>query len=84
MAFLAEYYGPVLEQAGIDLMLSGHLHKNDWIPADSTGFGYPLLITSNHNFTEVTADEEKIVLKLKDIEGKVVETYEVKERLLQK
>jgi predicted phosphodiesterase len=77
MAFLAKHYGPVLQDAGINLMISGHTHRNAWISADSSGFGYPVMIASNHNFTEVTADERKIVLKLKDIEGRVVEKYEV-------
>ncbi len=77
MAFLAKHFGPVLQDAGIDLMLSGHIHKNIWIPADSSGFGYPVMIASNHNFTEVIVDEKKIVLKLKDIEGSVVKKYEV-------
>jgi len=31
MAFLAEHFGPVLKDAGIDLMISGHTHRNAWI-----------------------------------------------------
>jgi len=81
MAFLAKHFGPVLQDAGIDLMLSGHIHKNIWIPADSSAFGYPVMIASNHNFTEVIVDEKKIVLKLKDIEGSVEEKYEVENRM---
>ena len=72
MAFLAKYYGPVLHKAGIDLMISGHIHRNRWIPADSSGFGYPVWIASNHNYTEVIVDEGMITLKLKDIDGNVV------------
>ncbi len=78
MAFLAKHFGPVLRDAGIDLMISGHTHRNSWIPANSSGFGYPVMIASNYNFTEVTADTEGIKLKLKDIDGTVVETYSVK------
>jgi len=77
MAFLAEHYGPVLEQAGIDLMISGHLHKNIWIPADKSDFGYPVWIASNHNFTEVSVNENRIELRLKDIKGMVVDTKEI-------
>ncbi len=78
MAFLAKYYGPVLQEAGIDLMISGHTHKNAWIEPDQSGFGYPVMISSNLNFIEAMANHEKIELKLKDIHGRVVREYTVK------
>ncbi len=78
MAFLAKHYGPVLQEAGIDLMISGHTHKNAWIEPDQSGFGYPVMISSNLNFIEARADKEKIELKLKDVKGKVVNTCVVK------
>ena len=75
MSFLAQHFGPVLKEAGIDLMISGHTHRNAWIDSDKSGFGYPVLISSNNHFVEAMADEKKISLVLKDINGKVVEEY---------
>jgi predicted phosphodiesterase len=83
MAFLAEHYGPVLQKAGIDLMISGHTHENALITENKSGFGYPVWIASNHNFTEVTVDRSRIELKLKDIKGKVNETFTVEAKTVQ-
>ena len=78
MAFLAEHFGPVLQEAGIDLMISGHTHRNAWIQADKSGFGYPIIISSNNHFVEAEAGADGIFLKLKDLDGKVVSEYDLK------
>ena len=77
MAFLAEHFGPVLKEAGIDLMISGHTHKNAWIDAKKSGFGYPVMISSNNNYIEAEVNEKEISLILKDLEGKVEQRYKV-------
>lgn len=75
MAYLAEHFGPVLKEAGIDLMISGHTHRNAWIAADKSGFDYPVMISSNNNYIEASVSSEKISLTLKDIEGNIVEEH---------
>lgn len=75
MEQLAKFYGPLLERAGIDLMISGHKHSNVWIDASESGFNYPVSICSNNDFTEVKIDGEKIDLTIKDQEGKVVDQH---------
>ena len=75
MAFLAQHFGPVLEEAGIDLMISGHTHRNAWIDSDKSGFGYPIMISSNNHFIEAEVDLEEISLLLKDINGNVEAKY---------
>ena len=77
MAFLEEHFGPVLKEAGIDLMISGHTHKNAWIDANKSGFGYPVMISSNNNYIEAEVNEKEISLMLKDLEGKVEQRYKV-------
>jgi predicted phosphodiesterase len=77
MEFLAEHFGPVLEKAGIDLMISGHTHKNAWIKSSISGFGYPVMISSNNNYIEANVDEKIITLRLKDLDGKVVEEKQI-------
>ena len=69
MRFLSEHYGPVLAEAGIDLMISGHTHRFGFTPGDKAGFGYPVLVASNNNFIEVTADGTRIVAVVRDTEG---------------
>ena len=77
MAFLAEHFGPVLQNAGIDLMISGHTHRNAWISARKSGFDYQVMISSNNHFIEAEVNEKGIALTLKDIDGKVENKYQV-------
>lgn len=72
MAELAKNYGPVLKDAGIDLMISGHTHKNEWIQAEKSGFDYPVIICSNKHFLESKVKADRIELEIKDQEGKTV------------
>jgi UDP-2,3-diacylglucosamine pyrophosphatase LpxH len=78
MEFLAEHYGPVLQEAQIDLMISGHMHDNKWISGKKSGFGYPVMICSNNDYVEGEIVKNKISLRLKNIDGKVVKEYSVK------
>lgn len=77
MAHLAEHFGPVLKEAGIDLMICGHTHRNAWIKANKSGFAYPVMISSNNNFIEAQVNEQAISLQLKDLEGKVVDEHKI-------
>ncbi len=75
MTFMSENFGPVLREAGIDLMLSAHTHRNTYYEKDKTGYGYPLLVNSNNSFVEINADEKGIKAVVKDISGKVISEY---------
>jgi UDP-2,3-diacylglucosamine pyrophosphatase LpxH len=77
MAFLAEHFGPVLKDANIDLMISGHTHRNRWIKAEKSGFNYPVLISSNNNFIEAEVNNESISIILKDIDGNIEKRYTI-------
>jgi predicted MPP superfamily phosphohydrolase len=69
MKFLADNFGPVLQNAGIDLMMSAHTHKTTFYEKDKSGFGYPVLVNSNNSFVEVFADNQRIKATVKDING---------------
>jgi acid phosphatase type 7 len=73
--FLAEHFGPVLRNAGIDLMISAHTHLNAY---GQSGFGYPVLINSNNSVAEVVADKYFIKATIKDTKGKIINTYTIK------
>ncbi len=59
----------------IDLMISGHTHRNAWMESNKSGFDYPVMISSNNHFIEAEVDEVEISLSLKDIEGNVEKRY---------
>jgi len=78
MTFMSENFGPVLREAGIDLMLSAHTHRNTYYEKSKTGYGYPLLVNSNNSFVEVEADNLRIKAVVKDLEGKLIAEYDFK------
>jgi predicted phosphodiesterase len=78
MKFLSDNFGPILQKAGIDLMLSAHIHRNAYYEPGKSGFGYPVLVNSNNSFVEVEAGIEGIEAIVKDTGGKIINTYSIK------
>ena len=58
--WITKNWAPILEKAGIDLMLSAHHHK--WIcsEAGQDGKGYPLLVNSNTERMDVVISKDGI------------------------
>lgn len=78
MKFLSDNFGPVLKSAGISLLMSAHTHRNAFYESAKSGFGYPVLVNSNNSFVEVEADLLGIKAVVKDIGGKIINTYTIK------
>ncbi len=76
--FLADNFGPVLMSAGINLMISGHTHRNTYYEKGKSGFGYPVLVNSANSFVEVYVDNKIIKTLVKDINGGLIAEYELK------
>lgn len=75
LKFLSDNFGPVLQSAGVNLMISAHTHRNTFYKADKSGFGYPVLVNSNNSFVEVDVDLQKISAVVRDITGKQLAEY---------
>ena len=78
MKFLAEKFGPVLQGTGVDLMMSGHTHRNSFYEAGKSGFGYTVLVNANNTFVEVAADIKGIKAVVRDVTGKQMAEYVIK------
>jgi len=78
MKFLSDNFGPVLNSAGICLMMSAHTHRNTFYESGKSGFGYPVLVNSNNSFVEVETDMQGIKAVVKDTGGKIINTYTFK------
>lgn len=78
MKFLADNFGPVIQSAGIDLMISGHTHRNTFYESAKSGFGYPVLVNSNNSFVEIVVDTQSVRAYVKDLTGKVITDYQIK------
>jgi len=77
MTWLSANFGPLLRDAGVEMVFSAHTHKNTYYEKDKSGYGYALLVNSNNSFVEVEADNLRIKAVVKDIDGKVMAEYEV-------
>lgn len=74
----ARLFGPILKKAGVDLMLSGHLHKHLFIEKGEKGNAYPILVNSNTERLEVEVTKKGIKLDCYDADSGLVHSYEVK------
>lgn len=66
---------PILNEAGVDLMLSAHLHRYIYAEPGADGCNFPLLINSNKHVLDVSADQETMKVVVKDDTGKVENSY---------
>jgi len=66
-----KHFIPLLNAAGIHLMLSAHLHRHFYIPAGEEDCQFPILINSNKHIVHFDIDNKQIVLKIKDEGGKL-------------
>ena len=73
--WITENWAPILEKAGIDLMLSAHHHR--WIcsEAGQDGKGYPLLVNSNMERMDVVVTKDGIDVKTYDVNGNLCHTW---------
>ena len=71
---LRQYFVPILNEAGIDLMLSGHEHRLSTLEPAQSGFKFPVLINSNKYRVNVEIDGNKMSADVVDREGKNIKT----------
>lgn len=59
---LSEKFMPLLNEAGIDLMLCGHYHRYKFVPKDTQGYNnsFPIIIHDDGVLLEAGADENMI------------------------
>ena len=70
-----EHFVPVLNQAGVKLMLSGHIHKHLLVPAGYSGNDFPILCSSNNEKFIVSSDGGTITVKAFDPSGNQTNSY---------
>lgn len=66
---------PILNSAGIDLMLSGHLHSHYYLEKGAADNNFPILINSNLTRLDAIADKNGINLKIVNAYGEVLYDY---------
>ncbi len=63
-AAVSKYLVPVLNQGGIDLMLSGHIHKFREYPIGSTNAEFPVVCNANLERLVATITDDKISIDI--------------------
>lgn len=70
--WITENWTPILEKAGIDLMLSGHVHN--WICSESAqdGKNYPVLTNSKNERMDVTVTSHSLDVRTYGVDGTII------------
>ena len=70
-----ENFVPVLNEAGVNLMLSGHIHQHRMIEAGYSGNNFPILCSSNNERFVVSSDGKTITVEAYDPTGTLTKSY---------
>jgi hypothetical protein len=63
---------PLLDKAGVDLMIGADLHEYHFIPAGTMNNGFPILVNDNESRLDVQVERGRISLTIYDEAGNVV------------
>ena len=74
-AWLARNFTPVLNEAGVDLMLSGHLHRHVYVEAGECGNGFPIVVNDNKSRLDFRAVAGQILIDIYNMSGTKVKSY---------
>lgn len=75
-----DLFVPILNEAGIDLMLSGHLHKHLYYENNYGGCQFPVLINSSTNKVRIDVSDNTILVKTINQEEKQEFKIELKKK----
>lgn len=70
-----ENFVPVLNDAGVKAMFSGHIHKHLIVQAGHSGNDFPIICSSNSECFVVSSDSKTITVRAYDTAGKLTNTY---------
>ncbi|MFC7525398.1 metallophosphoesterase [Parapedobacter sp. GCM10030251] len=71
---IAEKFVPLLNAAGAQVMLSGHLHRHIKREAQPGAHRFPILVNSNNNMLRASADGQRLRVDVVDQSGKTVDS----------
>lgn len=68
---------PVLNKAGVDIMLSGHYHRYLLAEKGEYGNDFPILANDNESRLEFSTEGKGYQIRIYDREGKLTQSYDV-------
>ena len=78
--FLAEHFGPVLREAGADLMIAAHTHRHLWLSPPFSGYSFPVLINGNTNYVKAVATDQSLSIQVISDQGVSVFNKDLKKK----
>ena len=69
---------PVLNKAGVDIMLSGHYHRHVYIKEGACGNRFPILANDNVSRVDFYTQGKGYQIRIYDMKGNLTHTYEAK------
>jgi hypothetical protein len=79
-SFLAEHFGPVIREAGADLLIAAHTHRQLWLAPPFSGFGFPMLINGNTSYVKVEATEQALSIRVISDKEETILSKELKKK----
>lgn len=73
---IQQKFVPILNKAGAQIMISGHLHRHV-LQKPTAATKFPVLVNSNNNLIKVDVNAKTATVKVLDQAGKVVERIEL-------
>ena len=68
---------PILNDANIDLMLAGHMHRYEHFPKNQDIYAFPLIIGSNNTATKVEVNKKGASIKVFNVDGEIIDEVEL-------
>ncbi|MBE6236820.1 MAG: hypothetical protein E7116_01520 [Bacteroidales bacterium] len=75
--WLNKNFVPVLNDAGVDVMLSGHHHQHLNVKAGDCGNEFPIIANDDTDRLEFEADDKGWHIRTFDMDGKLTHSYDV-------
>ncbi|WP_343702143.1 FN3 domain-containing metallophosphoesterase family protein [Chitinophaga sp.] len=75
---VAEKFVPLLNAAGAQIMLCGHLHRNVKKTPEPGAWNFPILVNSNMSIIKAKADASQLQIEVFDLEGKKIDAVTIK------
>lgn len=74
---IKELFLPLLNEAGVDLMICGHEHRYSFHQAGEEGATFPILVNDNKSYVACDVTPGKITLQVVGPQGAVAHTHEI-------
>ena len=74
---VTKYFISILNNAGTDLMLSGHEHAYDFRKAGTVGADFPVIVNSRCERMDLKVTSDKIAVRIYNTDGKLIHSLDL-------